>query len=132
MLFLPRFLAMAYPFTRISQGLYLSPESDFPSMPQVVLEATASNSGWLDWKAYRVEGWGDEGVFYFEGSPDAPGFCHPEVHPFMEGYVKWDGCIEYTSDQIHFCEKHQLDIPSGTLKLVYHAAAEMLPDWDTA
>lgn len=65
---------------------------------------------WLDYEAYKMTASSDERMYERKGAQD--GFAMTsnieEAEVTISGYVKWDGCTEFTLNNTHFCGRADL------------------------
>lgn len=91
------------------------------------------SDGWMDFKAYRVVSTNLDGSNpQFERKGGRGGMDqtpNPDDAECIEGYVKWDGCMEASLEQTHFCGAEDVR-EYGQLLSALHALCLKLPSVD--
>jgi hypothetical protein len=80
---------------------------------------------WCDLKVFKIEWEDSEGrpCFWRQGS-DHNGDATPEIseaEPYIEGFVKWDGCSEFDG-RVHFCGPEHYRDYFELLQYIYERA----------
>ncbi len=90
-----------------------------------------------DFKAYRVWVHGDKLLPSKKKADSLPDFAESleDAHVYLDGFVKWDGCSNWTfagelCPPLHFCDKQEAVNIGELLARLYDWAAELIPNWD--
>jgi len=74
---------------------------------------------WVDYKAYQCTAIGENGKEFdccLESGEIVPTYELDKAEVTVEGYVKWDGCTEFSINQTHQCG---LDMVEELAQLIY-------------
>lgn len=102
---------------------------------------------WANVAAFLIEHYdGDDEhgwvpMFEREGEPIGPRAEHGhltrhvyEAEPYLDGYVKWDGCLELDQGRPHWCGPHHVKRHMALLEYIYKRAMELMDSnedpWD--
>lgn len=76
-----------------------------------------------------LEGNGDPIYYYRYKDGHTDGLDFNEAEPEYEGFIKWDGCIDFNSS-VHFCGYRETLIIGEIIKDLYQLASENIEGFD--
>ena len=115
-------------------------EVEFPNHYQYTVVANTGNGYALDFKVYQVRGWEEDGKKLYNSTDTLKVPIERyttevgEAAVLMEGFLKWDGCCNFTfpgceSLWLHTCAKEEAGNLGRVLEFVYDHGP-CIPTWN--
>lgn len=81
---------------------------------------------WADVKAYKIAGRSISDELLFGEFGEVSNAITENTEPYLEGYIKWDGCTELAQGQPHWCGPHGFGYHILLLEHIYKRAHELM------
>ena len=85
---------------------------------------------WADVEVFEIVGRDDSGKMYFERKGAMQSMDQvetiDEAQPYLEGFIKWDGCAELNQGNPHWCGVRSFKKHADLLQYIWNKSGELL------
>jgi len=115
---------------------WVCPPQGDPGWPGIFVRAKLNGEHWLDYEIWEVAGTTDEGPFIPSLYNGMEEMGIQEENMYLYGFIKWDGCCQWTFNQTENCTfvHHEtrntaLAFWALVVNTIYDLGKELIPTW---